>query len=250
MYGARLFCFCLHCIWIWPFSAEVQHDHSADKEHWDLFASVLVYLPEAEVKILKMECECGHLASAALGEKDALLNGMEDSEQKRHKKLVSMVAAVNRYLSFCEKLDGAGHFDRTVATFRQLRGVLSPEDAEIQSAIAGAIDLHTRTLRDSKVELENLLAPANNWKAALLLDASLEDTMAAAETTLMTVKGKKLSNAITVAQKAWERAIFGPLLFLTIPVEPVDSTQLFHCCRFHWLHCTLAALAICHAVWQ
>lgn len=181
--------------------SKVQHDHSADKEHWDLFASVLVYLPEAEVKILKMECECGHLAAAALGEKDALLNGMEDSEQKKQKKLVSMVAAVNRYLSFCEKLDRAGHFDRTVASFRQLRGVLSPEDAEIQSAIAGAIDLHTKTLQDGKVELENLMAPANNWKATLPLDASLEDTMAAAETTLMTVKGKKLSNAITAVQK-------------------------------------------------
>jgi len=208
-------CFVFVCTWIWQSAAEVQHDHSADKAHWDLFASVLVYVPQAEVKILKVECECGHLASAALGEKDAVLNGMEDSEQKKQKKLVSMIAAVNRYLSCCDKLDEIGHFDRTTSTFRQLRGELSPDNDGIQSAITGVMALHTRTLQAGLAELETLMEPGKDWKARLAPDASLEDTISAAETTLMSVKGKKLSNTITAVQKAWEGAIFGPLLFLT-----------------------------------
>lgn len=154
---------------------------------------------QGELKILKLELECAKTGASALMEKaDYLDNPGQDNQ-----KLNNMTKAYGRYLQAVQALQAAGRPRSISWTFGDL---LQAKDRQILEAVESACQEKYREIEEQSLAVTNLLEPAKDWKANLPSECTIEEVVAAADPTLMIVKGKRLQDRAAVLKKAGEFA--------------------------------------------
>ncbi len=159
---------------------------------------------QGEAKVLKLELECAKVGAAALREKAEYIdNGGHSADDQNNQKLNNMTKSYGRYLQAVQALQAAGAPRSISWSFGTL---MAANDRQILDAVESAcqdkyrdVDEHCRAVRE-------LLEPAKDWKAKLPSECTIDEVIAAADPTLMTVKGKRLQDRAAMLKKAGEFA--------------------------------------------
>lgn len=156
---------------------------------------------EGEAKVLALELECAHLGMAALKEKAEYSrrsgSNMEDVENKA---LMNLTRAFHRFLKAAEDLEASAKAKSIDFTFGTL---LSPTDDEITAAVETTCSEKRDLLKDLSEQIAALMEPCKGWKDELDVNTPIDQVMAAAESTLLAVKGKRLQDRSHSLKKAW-----------------------------------------------
>lgn len=158
---------------------------------------------QGELKILKLELECAKTGAAALTEKADYMSLADPGQDSQNQKLNNMTKAYGRYLQAVQALEAAGTSKSITWSFGSL---LEAKDRQILDSVEKAFQEKYREMEEHRAAVSSLLEPAKDWKANLPSECTIEDVVAAADPTLMTVKGKRLQDRSTVLKKAGEFA--------------------------------------------
>lgn len=143
-------------------------------------------LHEQEAEALKPMVECGKAGDAAIKARAAF----EVKKDITSKEFADMIRAWNRYV---RAVDASASAPRPKLTNSNFTDIVSKDDAVILQAWVSASSHWSKKLLDGAINLDLSMEAGLGWKDELAEGLSVEEIAEKADSTLMSVKGRKLT---------------------------------------------------------
>ena len=196
-------------------------DGAPTAKMWNVLLSVFGCCDNGPEKaLLQAEVECGQAGVTFVSE-FVKFGDLPDKPETTLNKLQTVTAAFERWVALSEKLTKLGNSKTISVTFRELLPIPHPGIKELISSAAKQLVNKITEVWDP---LEELMAPAQNWKADLAADAAMDAVVAKAEDTLMTMKGKRVQAQTTALKQAPFTFIFFHFILFG-QIDCSNSTQ-------------------------